>query len=193
MKKKTVAGAAIGSLVLLAAIGSCGGEEDSATPAPTVTATVTATETATETATAKPKATAPAKPAAPGVGDTVKDGKFSFTVTKVKCGIPSVGGQYGTKAQGQFCKVSMTVKNHSGEPKYFFDDDQLAFDAKGNRFSTDSTAEIYDADSEMWLENINPGNSVKGNIYFDIPKGTKLVKLELHDSAFSGGVDVVLS
>ena len=65
-------------------------------------------------------------------------------------------------------------------------------------------ATSYDADSEagmyvngnensVLLNNIKPGNAaVTGKIVFDIPKGAKLTKLELHDSAFSGGVTVTL-
>ena len=183
VKKKTIAGAGVGALILVAMIGSCGGEE---TPTPTPTAT-------RMTGPAPVKEPPVAAKMASGVGDTVKDGKFSFTVTKVKCGIPSFGDALGTaKAQGQFCKVSMTVKNHSGEPNLLSDDDQYAFDAAGNKFSADVKAGIYDSGSQMFLEEVNPGNSVKGNVYFDVPKGTKLVKLELHDSMFSGGANVVL-
>ena len=46
--------------------------------------------------------------------------------------------------------------------------------------------------SEVLFEEINPGNTVKGRVYFDVPKNAKLVKIELHDSMFSGGVDVAL-
>jgi hypothetical protein len=31
-----------------------------------------------------------------------------------------------------------------------------------------------------------------GIVVFDVPKNAKPTKLELHDSAFSGGVDVIL-
>jgi hypothetical protein len=31
---------------------------------------------------------------------------------------------------------------------------------------------------------------VTANVVFDVPKGTDLAKLELHDSPFSGGVSV---
>jgi Domain of unknown function (DUF4352) len=47
-----------------------------------------------------------------------------------------------------------------------------------------------EGDSHAFLEDINPGNSVNGIIVFDIPKDATIVKLELHDSAFSGGVVV---
>jgi hypothetical protein len=44
-----------------------------------------------------------------------------------------------------------------------------------------------------FLEDINPGNEVKGKLIFDVPKPTKLTAIELHDSMFSGGVKVALS
>ena len=51
-------------------------------------------------------------------------------------------------------------------------------------------ASISKRNTRAFLEDINPGNSVKGIVVFDIPKDGQIVKLELHDSAFSGGVVV---
>ena len=47
-------------------------------------------------------------------------------------------------------------------------------------------------DSNAFLNNINPGNLVKGILLFDVPKTFKLKAIELHDSVFSGGVTVAL-
>ena len=66
------------------------------------------------------------------------------------------------------------------------------FDTKGRKFSANSMASMADESSQVLWEEINPGNAVKGKVYFDIPKGAKLANLELHDSAFSGGVRVRL-
>ncbi|MGL5824529.1 MAG: DUF4352 domain-containing protein [Nocardioides sp.] len=65
-------------------------------------------------------------------------------------------------------------------------------DAKGRQFSANSEASLYDEKSRVLWEEINPGNTVTGSVFFDVPKGTKLVKVELHDSMFSGGVEVAL-
>ncbi len=59
---------------------------------------------------------------------------------------------------------------------------------EGREFSADSEAAMYDDSSQVLWEEINPGNSVKGKAYFDVPKGAKLTQLELHDSMFSDGV-----
>ena len=88
--------------------------------------------------------------------------------------------------------MQLNIENIGDEPQSMFSDNQLAFDGKDRKFSANSVASIYDESSQVLWEEINPGNSVKGKVYFDIPKGAKLTNLELHDSMFSDGVKVVL-
>lgn len=166
-----------------------------AAPSPRPTA-LTAAEPAASAATAavaKPAPKPAAKPASQ-LGKAVRDGKFEFTVRSVKCGIAVVGDNQflQEKAQGQFCAVQLTVENIGDEPQSMFTDNQYAFDTKGRKFSANSMASMADESSQVLWEEINPGNAVKGNVYFDVPKGAKLANLELHDSAFSGGVKVRL-
>ncbi|WP_460525889.1 DUF4352 domain-containing protein [Flindersiella endophytica] len=138
----------------------------------------------------KPK---PAKPKAPGLNQAVRDGDFTFTVTKVEYSTEPIGSEYlNTKPQGQFVLVHMTVANHGKEAGTFFGDNQYALDAGGRQFSADGEAAIYLEDSESLLEQINPGNKLSGIVVFDVPKGTKIQKLELHDSAFSDGAIVTV-
>jgi hypothetical protein len=40
---------------------------------------------------------------------------------------------------------------------------------------------------------ISPGNSLKGILVYDMPKGAKAAQIEPHDSMLSGGVTVTLS
>ncbi|WP_250034331.1 DUF4352 domain-containing protein [Paractinoplanes maris] len=140
--------------------------------------------------------TAPAakKASTPGLNKPAKDGDFQFTVTGLKCGVAKVGSQYvNKKAQGQFCLVSLQIKNIGKEAQTMVDSVQKAFDAKGTEFSVDSSAALYaNEDQQVFFEEINPGNTVKGKLVFDVPKGTKLTTVELHDSLFSGGVKVAL-
>lgn len=128
------------------------------------------------------------------IGDPVRDGKFEFTVQKVKCGVTKVGtSMLGEKAQGQFCLVTVKVKNIGKEPQALADSAQKAFAADGTEYSTDSAAGLYaNKDQDTLFNEINPGNQVTGVLVFDIPKNVKLTKLELHDSLFSGGIDVRL-
>lgn len=76
----------------------------------------------------------------------------------------------------------------------FHDRNQVGFGANDVKYQPDGTTGIYaNEDSQGFLNEINPGNTATAKIVFDIPKDGKLLKLELHDSAFSGGVEVSLS
>lgn len=133
-------------------------------------------------------------PKQPGVGDVVKDGKFAFKVTKVEKGLSQIGEDLlASKAQGQYVLVHITVKNIGDEAQLFSDGEQKLIDSQGRQFDADSGAAAMGLkDSNAFLNNINPGNSVKGILLFDVPKTFKLKAIELHDSVFSGGVTVAL-
>lgn len=147
-----------------------------------------------ESVAAKPAEAAPAKVATIGLNQPARDGKFEFKVTKIECGVAQIGDQYlNVKAQGQFCKVSVSVANIGDKPRMFDASSQHAFNAAGQQYDADSTAGIYLEDAgNAFLKDINPGNSVAGIVVFDIAKGASIKRLELHDSAFSGGVTVTL-
>ncbi len=131
---------------------------------------------------------------ASGLNQAVRDGKFEFTVKKVKCGVKSVGGDFlETKAQGQFCLVTMKIKNIGTEAQTF---DASSQEAKNGEvtYKADGTASLYaNEDPNTFLNEINPGNSVTAIVVFDIPKNGKLQTLVLHDSPFSGGVEIKAS
>lgn len=129
------------------------------------------------------------------IGQPARDGKFEFVITDISR-TKTIGDEYlNTTAQGEFVIVHLTVKNIGSEPQLLSDSEQYLYDAKDNKYSADSEAGIYlsgDGSDSVWLEEINPGNTVKGKIAFDMPTGAKPVKAELHDSAFSEGVAVTL-
>lgn len=129
------------------------------------------------------------------VGQAAKDGQFEFTVTGVEYGKTTIGGNFSTaKAQGQYALVTVKVSNVGKEPRTLSGSNQNAYGPGGVKYKNDTGAEIYaNEQSRTFLENINPGNSVTGVFVFDIPAGTKLEKIELHDGAFSGGVTVALA
>lgn len=143
---------------------------------------------------AKPSAKAAKKPVTNGVGRQYRDGKFAFTVTKVKKGVKKVGDQFvGDTAQGQFVIISVTVKNIGNKARTFTYHNQTLIDTKGRQFEADPEASLWtDQDSKSFLQQINPGNSVKGKLIYDVPRGTRLKAIEMHDSMFSGGVTVPL-
>ncbi|MFG3301562.1 DUF4352 domain-containing protein [Micromonospora chersina] len=135
------------------------------------------------------------KPKTAKIGQPARDGKFEFTVKSSKCGVAKIGtDMLGAKAQGQFCLVTVNVKNIGKESQMFDGSSQKAYAANGTEYSADGGAAIYaNKNAETFLNDINPGNQVTGVVVFDIPKNVKLAKLELHDSPFSGGVTVSLT
>lgn len=129
-----------------------------------------------------------------GIGRQYRDGKFAFTVTKIKRGVRRVGNEYfGETAQGEYTLVHVTVRNIGDEARMFDSHNQTLIDTRGREFEADGEATIaMGRESNAFLEDINPGNSVKGILVFDAPRGTEFRAIELHDSMFSGGVTVPL-
>ncbi len=129
------------------------------------------------------------------IGETTRDGKFEFMVKAIECGKTVVGpNQYLQKtAQGQYCLVTLNIKNIGDRQQYFSEGDQKLLNSAGQQYSPDSTATLYNSDnSDTFLAQINPGNSVEGVLVFDIPKDQIPTTAELHDSSFSGGAKVTL-
>jgi len=194
-KVLTGLGAAVVLVVVISVAANGGGSGGTPDAGTTATAVKDAGATKDKPAAAKPADEKPAKAdEAPGIGDAVRDGKFEFTVTKVQKGVAEVGDEYlNEKAQGQFVLVHVTVKNIGKEAQTFDDSNQTLRDTDGRKFDADSEAGIYLDDSNAFLNDINPGNTVKGIVVFDVPKDATIASLELHDSMFSGGVKVSLT
>jgi hypothetical protein len=134
------------------------------------------------------------EPATIGMGQPALDGDFQFVVNGVDCSQTAIGSEYfNTQAQGQFCQIDLTITNIGSEAQSFFGDNATLFNAQGQEFSADSEAAIYLEDSSSLYEEINPGNALNSKVVFDVPAGMVPTSIELHDSAFSGGVTVALA
>jgi hypothetical protein len=129
-----------------------------------------------------------------GLNQAAQDGKFEFTVTGVDCSKNTLGADpVATQATGVFCLVNVSVANIGDEAQTLDSTSQYGYDAAGKKYSTDTEAAFYlENGGDTLFEQLNPGTSVDGVLIFDVPAGTQLTKLELHDSAFSGGVTVNL-
>jgi Domain of unknown function (DUF4352) len=128
------------------------------------------------------------------MNEPIADGKFEFTVTGVKCALEKVGdGQLSQQAQGQYCLVDVSVKNVGTSAEVFSDIAQTAYDTSGNQYSADSGAAVYaNPKNATFIAQINPGNAVTGKLVFDVPTGTRLQSIVLHESMFSAGVKIPL-
>jgi hypothetical protein len=155
--------------------------DSGATAAPT-----TETESVPDTETADPE-----EPQAAGVGEEVTDGNFSFVINGVERAAavadPDIP-ELHKAAAGEYVIVKMTVTNVGTEPQTFF--------ASFNTLS--DGASVYQSDDEalVYLDNtlvdLNPGDTVETAAVFDVPVGTDLESIELHDGPFSDGVTVGL-
>jgi len=115
-----------------------------------------------------------------GVGDVVKDGKFAFEVMSVSSGDP--GCQCGP-----FITVHVNVMNIGKESQLFSPVNQYLYDASGSKYDSDASSSTPE-----FGEEINPGLVTSADLVYAIPPGTPLDHIELHDSMFSGGVEVNL-
>jgi hypothetical protein len=143
-------------------------------------------------------AAAPAAPAGPHLGQPADDGKFRFVVTQVTyaTSVGDTSAGLGETAQGRYTVLHIKVTNIGNQSQTLDDSAQFVYDKSGRQFSVDTQADIYanpGGSGGVFLNDINPGNSVRGLILFDMPRGDKAVKAELHDSLFSGGVVVYLT
>lgn len=182
-----VAGCIVALVIIALATG--GNDDDNTTPSAASTSTV-----ASRTAVTPPHETAPRAPEAPpaGLNQEVRDGKFAFVVTAI--GTSPVAGdpsnQFMTEeAQGIFVNVRMTVTNIGNEPQTFFADNQKLIIGT-YEYSPNTMAAVWSKSTSV---EINPGNSVDVVVSFDVPNnpgGVRVSAIELHDSAFSGGVTV---
>ena len=139
---------------------------------------------------------APATTAAkgPGLGDPVRDGKFEFVVSRVDCSRSTVVLEHMKRtAAGKYCLISLSIRNIADRPHFFLGRVQKVSDAAGTEFSNDELAGLLaNREKQTFLRKIAPGSKVSGKIVFDVPKGTTLTTVELHDSYLSGGVRVAL-
>jgi Domain of unknown function (DUF4352) len=127
------------------------------------------------------------------IGEKATDDDYQFVVTRVTCGVRRVGDQYfGEKAQGQFCLVSLKVKNVGKDPIDFSSENQALVDNKGRTYSADD--EAWAVTDDNGLGEINPGNSIKTVVPFDVPKKVEADYLLLKAGVFgfSEGVRVKL-
>ena len=126
--------------------------------------------------------------AAPGIGAPVRDGKFEFVVLEVDRSKTAGPADDQSTAQGDYINVLLSVKNTGNEAQSYWARDQHLI-INGNKFdAAPITGALGDGD------NINPGLGIaKTVVSFDVPVGAAPEAIELHDSAFSGGVKVSLA
>lgn len=128
------------------------------------------------------------------IGEAARDGKFEFTVQGIDCGRKQIGGQYvNEQAQGQYCLLTVKVKNVGDRSQSLAASNQYLYNEQDQQYAADFEATTtLNLNETHIFEDINPGNALTKKIVFDVPEDANIVRAELHDSAFSGGVTVNL-
>ncbi|MEV4344370.1 DUF4352 domain-containing protein [Actinoplanes sp. NPDC049596] len=128
------------------------------------------------------------------LGAAVKDGKFVFTVTAVRCRVAKVSdGSVDVEPKGSFCLADVIVRNASSRAAPFDSAAQVAYDDKGAEFATDMQAGVVVNPDRNFIYPINPGSQARGTLIFDVPKGGTLTSLVLHESFDTGGAKIAVS
>jgi hypothetical protein len=128
------------------------------------------------------------------VGQAIDGHTFRFTVSKVKCGVAKVGSgaTLFIEAKGQFCLVTLTVKNLSDTSTHFWADSASVNGRDGVAHTADRSAMVwanYDKENKRlssWDE-ISPGDSPSAILVFDVPKNVTLTSINLPDSLTETG------
>ncbi|MGY0231191.1 DUF4352 domain-containing protein [Longispora urticae] len=125
----------------------------------------------------------------PSATGPVRDAGFEFTADKVECGVEKVGADALTKTpQGQFCLVTLGVRNTATQGQLFTDSLQRAFTDAGVEVRSDPVAGVYaNGANQALVKEIPAGTTATGVVVFDIPKGAKLTRLELHGGVTGSG------
>ncbi len=134
-------------------------------------------------------------PATATMGQSVRDGQFSFIVASVQPPSKFLTDRAGTTqtAQGEFVIVRLSVTNIGYEPRTVTATDQFLISGQGQRFATSAAISSLQGSEKILLEKINPGNTVYDvPLLFDVAAGTRIADIELHDSISSAGVKVKL-
>jgi serine/threonine protein kinase len=144
---------------------------------------------AAETATQVRDTSTPSTSPSPG-GFT--DGPMQFTVDGVACGVTHLGlGLLTGQVDGDFCLVTMTVRNSGTTAQRLDNANQYAYDSRGQPHTADYAARFYLPGGGIWAT-ADPGASLRGTMAFAVPDGARLERLELHTRQDSGGVSIPL-
>ncbi|WP_418126930.1 DUF4352 domain-containing protein [Streptococcus parasuis] len=142
-----------------------GGNSSTSSSQATSTTTQTTTEVSASSSEEQKEATTYS------IGQEVPVGDVVYLVNSKEV-TTNVGGEFGKTANGVFLVLNVTVKNNGKEAITVTDDFFTLL--KGDvEYESDSTAGIYaNQDAKFFLTEVNPENSVTGNVVFDITEET---------------------
>lgn len=128
------------------------------------------------------------------IGQEFTAGDWTVTIDSMDEPVKSVGKSEfsdGATAQGQFIPVTLSVTNAGEEASTFFASDVKLIDDQGREFEYSSDASIWGTDDGgLLLDEVNPGNTLKGKIWFDVPEATNVTELTISSGFLSSPISV---
>jgi len=167
-----------------------GGAAD--TDSPSSTASNSSGSDSSEEETAEAPQAAPAK-----IGDTVTDKDLAFTVTNVTTA-KTLGNSFtSTDAQGTFHVITIKIENQAKETKTIDSSMLQIKDSEGRTFDRSiegqSSKGLSEGKVDLFLQQVQPGLSVTGEIVFDLPDNVADPRLLVKGSLFSSGKEIRLT
>jgi hypothetical protein len=121
-------------------------------------------------------------------GDPVSDGQFRFVVTDFS----KASLQGDPPPRGEYVIAVVTVTNTGNEPRSFLVQKQKLIDVARREYAgADMSADELHHQLTTALK-MNSGLTLTVRMRFDVPKGTKLMTIELHESASSAGAKAAI-
>lgn len=188
--------AVVGIGVAAAALGGGGGDgADNAATSETTQSTENDSESADDGAEASEASPAEEEAEAPdsgiAVGTAADVGDLSFTVASVEANITSSPGTLIDEPSGQYVLLKVTVANNGDKAETVSGSDAKLIDDQGREHEL--------SNQTMWMENglffeeINPGNSIEGELLYDIPADAVPTTLNVTSGIFSSPVTFALN
>ncbi len=130
------------------------------------------------------------------VGEPVEDSKLAFTVISIDTA-GSLGNQFTRRdAQGVFYVITLKIENKSDSTKTIDSSMLTLVDSQNRKFDRSIEAQIAKGLSQgkvdLFLQQVQPGLSVTGDIVFDLPKDVTGLRLVVKGALFSGGKKIDL-
>lgn len=139
----------------------------------------------------------PKQPTQATIGQAATDGNVEFTVHGIKCGETTIGSNAYAhdQAEGEFCRLSLKVKNTAAQTISLPAKRQKLVDSTGKEYELDTQATQYtqsDLSSGDWFTDITASKTRTGDLAFDITAGASIKKAMLYGSEDTPGVEVSL-
>lgn len=129
-----------------------------------------------------------------GKGYAVQDGKLEFALVDVQRNVREIGDSYfGTAANtGSYTVVTLSVRNLSTESVTFDGTYVVGLAADGSQIPSDREAQYYaNEDGAGLLSVVHPGQEIRASVAFQVPDGARLNAVQVHDSVFSRGAQII--